>query len=346
MRHTIVTSVAFSRAPSVALSRRLFLSLDAVPHSAPLQRMRCVFLLLLLHLLATLVTADRVHLPHDYRDERLDDDDDALQREESIDYFSSRRFHGADGGSRGWIEKISDSPRAYVFREFLTDAECDRVIERAYPTMEASEVTDDDSGEARPDDARSSIGGWVSGDDDEVIRNIELRASTWAMLPMNRGETMQVLRYEKGQKYDAHDDFFHDEHNVKNGGQRVATILMYLSDVEEGGETVFPLGTPLGGRDPEKSGVTGDNACELASQNDPRVLAVKPRRGDALLFFNAHLSGEMDEKANHAGCPVNRGTKWTMTRWHRVGAIGVGTFASDPKATSDSEQPHAPAGEP
>ncbi len=28
--------------------------------------------------------------------------------------------------------------------------------------------------------------------------------------------------------------------NTANGGQRVGTVLMYLTDVEEGGETVFP----------------------------------------------------------------------------------------------------------
>ena len=53
---------------------------------------------------------------------------------------------------------------------------------------------------------------------------------------------MQVLRYEVGQKYEAHMDAFSDAFNQddKKGGQRVATVLMYLSDVESGGETVFP----------------------------------------------------------------------------------------------------------
>lgn len=42
------------------------------------------------------------------------------------------------------------------------------------------------------------------------------------------GEGLQVLHYEVGQKYDAHFDYFLDEFNTKNGGQRIATLLMYL----------------------------------------------------------------------------------------------------------------------
>ena len=53
-------------------------------------------------------------------------------------------------------------------------------------------------------------------------------------------ESIQVLRYEIGQKYDAHFDYFHDKNNVKCGGQRFVTVLMYLTDVKKGGETVFP----------------------------------------------------------------------------------------------------------
>ena len=52
---------------------------------------------------------------------------------------------------------------------------------------------------------------------------------------------MQVLHYEVGQKYDAHFDYFSDKKNIKRGGHRVATVLMYLTDVKKGGETVFPI---------------------------------------------------------------------------------------------------------
>lgn len=54
------------------------------------------------------------------------------------------------------------------------------------------------------------------------------------------GEDIQVLRYEHGQKYDAHFDYFHDKVNIVRGGHRIATVLMYLSNVTKGGETVFP----------------------------------------------------------------------------------------------------------
>jgi hypothetical protein len=42
------------------------------------------------------------------------------------------------------------------------------------------------------------------------------------------GEGLQVLHYEAGQKYEPHFDYFHDDFNTKNGGQRIATLLMYL----------------------------------------------------------------------------------------------------------------------
>lgn len=57
----------------------------------------------------------------------------------------------------------------------------------------------------------------------------------------DNGEDMQVLRYEPGQKYDPHYDYFADKVNIARGGHRLATVLMYLSDVGKGGETVFPM---------------------------------------------------------------------------------------------------------
>ena len=51
----------------------------------------------------------------------------------------------------------------------------------------------------------------------------------WLILESaDHGEGLQVLYYEEGQKYDPHYDYFVDEFNTKNGGQRMATMLLYL----------------------------------------------------------------------------------------------------------------------
>lgn len=60
------------------------------------------------------------------------------------------------------------------------------------------------------------------------------------LLSSENGEAIQILHYENGQKYEPHFDFFHDKANQQMGGHRVATVLMYLSHVEIGGETIFP----------------------------------------------------------------------------------------------------------
>lgn len=49
---------------------------------------------------------------------------------------------------------------------------------------------------------------------------------------------MQVWRYEQGQRYDPYYDSIID--NIAQGGHRMVTVIMYLSDVATGGETMFP----------------------------------------------------------------------------------------------------------
>ncbi|GMH42454.1 hypothetical protein BSKO_10373 [Bryopsis sp. KO-2023] len=80
---------------------------------------------------------------------------------------------------------------------------------------------------------------------DDIIQTIETRVAIWTRLPKENQESMQVLHYEIGQKYDSHWDWFKEQPQFKeelHGGNRIATVVMYLKDVEEGGETVFQLG--------------------------------------------------------------------------------------------------------
>lgn len=109
-----------------------------------------------------------------------------------------------------------------------------------------------------------------------------------------------------GQYYRPHQDWFADQHNINRGGQRVATVLMYLTDVEGGGETIFPQ---AGG-----AGAAGDCGGESS-----RGLAVTPKKGDAVLFWTGTPGGKEDGATMHGGCAVTAGEKWSATIWIRSG---------------------------
>lgn len=68
----------------------------------------------------------------------------------------------------------------------------------------------------------------------------------------NLADGIQILRYELGQAYVAHHDYFpaqqsedHSWNPFKGGSNRFATVFLYLSDVEVGGQTVFPQSARL-----------------------------------------------------------------------------------------------------
>ncbi|CAK7338616.1 unnamed protein product [Dovyalis caffra] len=149
---------------------------------------------------------------------------------------------------------------------------------------------------------------FVSTLQDEIVADIEARIAAWTFLPEENGEPIQILRYEQGQKYEAHIDYFVDKINQMVGGHRLATLLMYLSDVKKGGETIFPNSEAKG------SQAKDDNSSDCAKNG----YAVKPQKGDALLFFNLHPDSSTDPNSLHASCPVIEGEKWSATKWIHV----------------------------
>nr|XP_043633900.1 probable prolyl 4-hydroxylase 3 [Erigeron canadensis] len=208
-----------------------------------------------------------------------------------------------------WTEILSWEPRAFLYHNFLSKGECDYLINLAKPHMAKSTVVDSKTGQSKDSRVRTSSGTFLRRGRDKIIRTIEKRIADFSFIPVEHGEGLQVLHYEEGQKYEPHFDYFLDEFNTKNGGQRIATVLMYLSDVEEGGETVFPAAQGNYSSEPG-----WDNLSECAK----RGIHVKPKMGDALLFWSMRPDATLDPSSLHGGCPVIKGNKWSATKWMHV----------------------------
>jgi prolyl 4-hydroxylase len=192
------------------------------------------------------------------------------------------------------------SPRLMLFGEFLSADECEQLIALADRRLQRSTVVNADTGAYDEHPDRTSSGTHFEKRENGLIARIERRIGELLDCPEENGEPIQVLHYRAGAEYKPHHDYFDtaqrgNERVLAMGGQRVATLIMYLNHVEAGGSTVFPT---LG-------------------------LDVRPRRGAALYFTYCNESGDTDARTLHGGTPVVAGEKWIATKWLRQRAYGA-----------------------
>ncbi|GAV65373.1 2OG-FeII_Oxy domain-containing protein [Cephalotus follicularis] len=201
---------------------------------------------------------------------------------------------------------LSWKPRALYFPKFATAEQCQNIIEMAKTRLTPSTLAlRSGENEENTKDTRTSSGTFISSSEDETgtLDFIERKIAKTTMIPRTQGEAFNVLRYEIGQKYDSHYDAFNPAEYGPQSSQRMASFLLYLSDVEEGGETMFPF----------------ENGAKLTSYDYKQCvgLKVKPRRGDGLLFYSLLTNGSIDQTSLHGSCPVINGEKWVATKWIR-----------------------------
>ena len=153
------------------------------------------------------------------------------------------------GAYAGAVQVLSREPRIFVIEHFLSDEECQHLIKRAKPALQRSTVVSNDlkNGDvSQLDVSRTSQGMFLENPTrDPILKRIEARIAALTLLPEENGEGMQILRYQVGGEYRPHHDYFDPTTPggsacYHRGGQRVATLVMYLENTEEGGETIFP----------------------------------------------------------------------------------------------------------
>ena len=126
----------------------------------------------------------------------------------------------------------------------------------------------------------------------ELTARIEQRIAKLLNWPAENGEGLQVLHYRPGSEYEPHYDYFDPADPgtpavLSHGGQRVASLIMYLNTPERGGATTFP----------------------------DAQLEVMPQRGNAVFF--SYARPDPTTRTLHAGAPVLAGEKWIATKWLR-----------------------------
>ncbi|MDM0040114.1 2OG-Fe(II) oxygenase [Variovorax sp. J22G21] len=184
------------------------------------------------------------------------------------------------------------NPRVVVFGSLLSDEECDGLIAAARVRLARSLTVETQTGGEVLNVDRTSDGMFFERGENAIVARLEARIAALLRWPVEFGEGLQVLRYRPGAEYRPHYDYFDPAEPgtptiLRRGGQRVATLVMYLQAPEQGGATTFP---DVG-------------------------LEVGPVRGTGVFF--SYDRPDPATRTLHGGAPVLLGEKWVATKWLR-----------------------------
>ncbi|XP_022107684.1 transmembrane prolyl 4-hydroxylase-like isoform X2 [Acanthaster planci] len=176
---------------------------------------------------------------------------------------------------------------------------------------------------------------WIYPDktEDPLVQSFQDRIAKLTMLPrvlIDKFSYFQVVHYGKQGHYNAHHDssYLDDSstccHLTESKQCRICrymTIMVYLNNVAEGGETAFPVAN----NDTYNAYVFRQTGMmNLNTRCQDSNLKVQPQQGKAVVWYNHFINastgwlGDVDPLTWHGGCPVTKGHKWIMNRWIAV----------------------------
>ncbi|MGJ7510881.1 2OG-Fe(II) oxygenase [Variovorax sp. GT1P44] len=196
------------------------------------------------------------------------------------------------GDRRVQVLQTMRHPRVIVFGDLVSDEECEALIAAARLRLARSLTVETQTGGEALNVDRTSDGMFFERGENPVVARLERRLATLLQWPLEFGEGLQILRYSPGAQYRPHYDYFDPGEPgtptiLRRGGQRVATLVMYLQEPEQGGGTTFP-----------------DVGLEVA-----------PKRGTGVFF--SYDRPDPATRTLHGGAPVLAGEKWVATKWLR-----------------------------
>ena len=201
------------------------------------------------------------------------------------------------------LTMVSDDPYICYIDNFLTPEECDFMISKSIGKMSNARVSYIDSEKDKYESkykGRTNKSYWM--DHYKYPESLALCNKIADLLECDykHFEKFQMIHYGVGEEYKYHYDGY-DKHEkekyekyCKERGNRLLTVLVYLNDVEEGGETGFSKIKKYDG-----------------------TIKIKAKKGRMVVFHNLHSNGEIHRETMHAGLPVIKGEKWAFNLWLR-----------------------------
>ncbi|KAK6936828.1 Prolyl 4-hydroxylase alpha subunit, Fe(2+) 2OG dioxygenase domain, partial [Dillenia turbinata] len=161
----------------------------------------------------------------------------------------------------------------------------------------------------------------------DLVAEIEEKISAWTFLPKENGRFLQVLHFGL-EKANQNYDYLGNKSSLELGEPLMATVVLYLSNVSQGGEILFPHSEISQSRNKFLSD------CTKTSH------ALKPVKGNALLFFNSRPNASPDKTSSHARCPVQEGELWCATKFFYLRPISRENVLSeaDDEGCSDEDE--------
>ena len=177
----------------------------------------------------------------------------------------------------------------FILRGFLDDPECQALVDRIEAQRRPSTIADSNG-----DDYFRTSETCDLDHADPVVAMLDGKLAELSGIDPIHGEPLQGQRYDVGQEFKAHTDYFEPngadyERYCSVAGQRTWTFMIYLNDVAAGGATRFKAIDKL----------------------------VKPERGKLLVWNNRLPDGGVNPASLHHGMKVRKGCKYVITRWYR-----------------------------
>jgi prolyl 4-hydroxylase len=212
-------------------------------------------------------------------------DDDKLEggKKVNIDFFAHDVLKGKSSKTLG----NKETP-IYIIDNFLTPQECNDIIKSGDGKLVESPLTHPTADK----DFRTSLTSYFEKDN-KMQKGIEDKIANFIEIPIEKGELAQIQKYNKGNQFKGHWDYFHEGGDYKywggDNGQRTWTFMIYLNEPEKGGSTEF---------------------IKLKDK-------IQPKTGRAVVWHNLNKDGSRNEMTYHAGRPIEAGEKHIITKWFR-----------------------------